>query len=501
MSGTAAGVYIEQFVQAADSAGAAFVNTVIQPLRSLCDAGHAGQIVILVDALDEAARLAGAETIVDLLANASGLPPQVRFVLSTRPDGAVLRHLEYLNIPYLQIDAGREENQQDVTAYLEAQMRTPEVQRRLLQEGVSPEHLLDRARAAARGNLLYLSQLFAGMRQGTQRLDALDDLPQGLDGIYCEFFRTRVLGRPDWWKQHRPVVGVLAAAQAPLTLDQIATFGARGRQAVRDVLLDMQQFLDPVQWAQGRYQLYHESVADFVADETRADEFWVDMPPVHGAIARHFLQRYGGDWLACDDAYGLRHLPTHLHLGGMEHELHELLLTYSWLQARLNETDVATLVADLDLASTEAGVALVRDALRMSAHVLSADKGQLWSQLYGRLLGVDDEAIRRLLSTWPAGAWLRPLRPSLAAPGGPLVRTLAGYGDWVNAVAVTVEGQRAVSASDDKTLKVWDVATGHLIATFAGDGATRACAVTGDGTIVAGDALGQVHFLRLEGME
>ena len=40
------------------------------------------------------------------------------------------------------------------------------------------------------------------------------------------------------------------------------------------------------------------------------------------------------------------------------------------------------------------------------------------------------------------------------------LRTLEGHSDWVNGVAVTPDGRRAVSASCDKTLKVWDLESG-----------------------------------------
>jgi WD40 repeat protein len=40
--------------------------------------------------------------------------------------------------------------------------------------------------------------------------------------------------------------------------------------------------------------------------------------------------------------------------------------------------------------------------------------------------------------------------------------------DGVNAVAVTPDGQRALSASDDQTLKVWDQASGRELRTFTG---------------------------------
>jgi WD40 repeat protein len=69
-------------------------------------------------------------------------------------------------------------------------------------------------------------------------------------------------------------------------------------------------------------------------------------------------------------------------------------------------------------------------------------------------------------------------------------------------VAVTPDGRRAVSASSDQTLKVWDLESGELVASFSADGTLAACAVAPDGlTIVAGGASGRVHILRLEGVE
>ena len=80
---------------------------------------------------------------------------------------------------------------------------------------------------------------------------------------------------------------------------------------------------------------------------------------------------------------------------------------------------------------------------------------------------------------------------------GSLIHTLEGHSDWVYGVALSADGRRAVSASDDNTLKVWDVTTGKVIATFTSDSQTLCCAMIAD-RIVAGDAIGRVHFLRLE---
>ena len=55
----------------------------------------------------------------------------------------------------------------------------------------------------------------------------------------------------------------------------------------------------------------------------------------------------------------------------------------------------------------------------------------------------------------------------------------------MNACVLTPDGQRAVSASADRTLKVWDLGTGRVQATLEGHtGYVNECAVTPDGCYV-----------------
>lgn len=76
-------------------------------------------------------------------------------------------------------------------------------------------------------------------------------------------------------------------------------------------------------------------------------------------------------------------------------------------------------------------------------------------------------------------------------------------GSWrVIAVAVTPDGRRAVSASRDGTLKVWDGASGNMVCTFDCDRAAQACAIGRNGRVyIAGDETGRVHVLLPEGTE
>jgi WD40 repeat protein len=81
---------------------------------------------------------------------------------------------------------------------------------------------------------------------------------------------------------------------------------------------------------------------------------------------------------------------------------------------------------------------------------------------------------------------------------GQTIRTLEGHRSPVTAVAVTPDGRRAVSASFDRTLRLWDLEGGREIAIFTADSSMNSCTSAPDGrTIVAGDASGQVHLLRV----
>ena len=78
--------------------------------------------------------------------------------------------------------------------------------------------------------------------------------------------------------------------------------------------------------------------------------------------------------------------------------LRALLFDHRWLAAKLKATSVNALLADfelLDLASDEP-LRLLRDALRLSAHVLVHRPEELSSQLLGRLRGFSESHLSQL---------------------------------------------------------------------------------------------------------
>jgi WD40 repeat protein len=72
---------------------------------------------------------------------------------------------------------------------------------------------------------------------------------------------------------------------------------------------------------------------------------------------------------------------------------------------------------------------------------------------------------------------------------------LFSYKDDITSLAFSPDSGRIVTASRDRTARLWDAATGQEIARIALDGAATALAVHG-GAIALGDALG-IHVFDI----
>jgi hypothetical protein len=170
----------------------------------------------------------------------------------------------------------------------------------------------------------------------------------------------------------------------------------------------------------------------------------------------------------------------------------------TWLHARLAQA--AHLLSPTDPAHS------VVDVLHSRLHyepawvsqVVAAQNRLPWSRLVNRwpLPDLSDPA-RRTLTGWVHAVAVAPDRSWIASGGDRTVRVwdvatgrerarLTGHTDWVNAVAVAPDGSWIASGSSDRTVRVWDVASGRERACLTGHTyGVHAVAVAPDGNWIA----------------
>jgi WD40 repeat protein len=179
-------------------------------------------------------------------------------------------------------------------------------------------------------------------------------------------------------------------------------------------------------------------------------------------------------------SYTLETLPSSLAERSKGQRLHQLLTDFDFIEAKLELLGVQALIEDYDLArnsdvllSQEQSqtLRLIQGAIRKSAHVLEKDKTQLAGHLWSRLVDFETPEIQGVVKQAKQSRnspCLWPLKPNLERANEGALRTLAGHSSGVTAVAIAPDGKTAISASWDKTLKIWDTETGRELKTLTG---------------------------------
>jgi hypothetical protein len=275
VSGQQIGVVIERLDVGTISPGDAFEIFVRRPLEMLFRAKAVDEVVILVDALDEALLYRGDVGIVSLLAHAANRPHGVRFLLTSRREDLVEN--EFWGASGLVLSAPQHDrrNRKDIGAYVRSQLAENEaLKAQAAPLDKRPEWIAAISREA-RSNFQYVHFLLKEMASGRRPITDFTGLPHELDGLYYQSLKRVVkqLGGNEWSTAYAPILGCLSVAQASLTIKQLGAFTGQSNGEVRRHLGELDQFVDEVPWGEGNeldeedpvgYELYHQSVVDFL---------------------------------------------------------------------------------------------------------------------------------------------------------------------------------------------------------------------------------------------
>jgi hypothetical protein len=329
----------------------------LDPARVLLNLDPTARIVILIDALDELHINSEQESIVKWLEHCPELPPNVRFVLTSRDDPFLeffkQRQSRWLKVEKISLTS--KEVQGDLYSYTQKFVSQENIKRMLIEYRLDADVFTDLAVAKAQGNFLYLHTLFRAINDTNdsrrrELLLRLEEVPKGLEELY-RFFLLWIkhdveeeeaasqdediftsLPRPFWTRLIQPVLGILAVAGEPLSIEQIIQF-SHTQVADRWLLNALGHVRPFLSVASGRYFFYHSTFSEYITSpKTRSnpDHYMCYIGPEEWH--RNIVYHYGGniwpwqdvDW-DCLDGYGLRHLSTHMTGAALHQELYDLV--------------------------------------------------------------------------------------------------------------------------------------------------------------------------------
>ncbi|MGH9754228.1 MAG: NB-ARC domain-containing protein [Blastocatellia bacterium] len=249
----------------------------------------------------------------------------------------------------------------------------------------------------------------------------------------------------------------------------------------------------------------HDVVRHYLIEQTRNQ-----LPSIHNQLLESHRpvaqspSRPVAPWseLPDDEPYLWDHLAFHLIEAGRGAELIATVKDWRYLAKktllRKSLSVENDLIQAVKYAPDDDPLRALRRTFANTGHLFNhcETRDDLHSTIFSRLQHLDElqnivrEMERRLTSPRIVPKFDLPDLPHPA-----LIRTLEGHAYSVRGCAFSPDGKLIVSASSDRTLKVWDAQTGQTLATFFADGSMYSCVVYGE-MIAAGGARG-IYFLRL----
>ncbi|NOR47143.1 MAG: hypothetical protein GQ533_03730 [Methanosarcinaceae archaeon] len=328
------GVYIEKYIMEVEHI---VHQLLIVPLRNIAEKWPEHQVVLIVDALDEAEGYSDpSRNIFKMLPNGS-LPANIRFLFSSRP-GEHLTHdfLSQAHVFWLSEDEKGNRNPhiiEDAKAYSLKLVEEKPVKEILSKRSIEPVTFAEQVARASQGNFLYLYHYAQGVRNGDEALMNAEALPEGLYGIYEDFIgkikdKEKREDVP-WDGAYKPVLGALSVARAPLNRRQIADFSGVEQGTVGTIIVRLKQFLDIAgERADRYYAIYHKSFGEYLISENNED--YIDSVKSHNKIVDTLLRQHS------EDEYKNNYLLAHMIEAHRWGDIQKLMGGIEYLKAKQN---------------------------------------------------------------------------------------------------------------------------------------------------------------------
>lgn len=280
-----------------------FDHLLANPLRSVIDGGRERQLIV-IDALDEAGE-AGRNPLVELLArHAPRLPDWLGLVVTSRPESAVQTPLQGLN-PFV-LDTRTEANCADLRDYLRRQL-APQ-----LHDRPDADRLVGQILEKSEGVFLYVERFCDDVQQNHFSLDRPEQFPQGLGGIFCQWFQRQFADLDKFRKDVCPALRAILAAREPLPVEILQRLFKWRDEELRDFTRTLGSLFPVTKEANGEViKTYHKSLADWLGVDVKAGVHFVSASEGHRLISDYGYSEFQREPGQLSD-YFVTNLPHHL---------------------------------------------------------------------------------------------------------------------------------------------------------------------------------------------
>ena len=244
--------------------------------------GGRERYLIVIDALDEAGETYS-NPLVELLArNVQSLPEWLGIVVTGRPESAVKTPLQGLN-PFI-LDTGTDDNIMDIRDYLSYYLAGQ------LKDRSDSDQILDQIIDKSEGVFLYAEHFCEDVHQGHISLDKPEEFPQGLGGVYFDYFKRQFPDLDKYRKEIRPALRAILAAREPLPIEILKSLFDWEDEELHDFIRTLGSlFRVTTENDIKTIKPYHKSLADWLEDEARTGVYYVSVMEGHRLLSKYCL--------------------------------------------------------------------------------------------------------------------------------------------------------------------------------------------------------------------